>query len=232
MKRLLFSLGVILLFGAAGCALLMKDNNLQSYYTHSQELPLNVGNYWAYRVIRYDGFNPNDIMTATLTMTDTIANVEIQNEFFVATVQSERSTETLVEVRGSYPVTDSLQPATTQTYWLIVDNNRVLRQDDKLDFSDLESRVSVEFVFPLERNNEWSMFNTKDAPLNREIIKVGSITVPAGTFTDCFYIGGDAYAGTTFEKWFCPGIGIVWENFIHHGTPYGSKRELIRYSVK
>jgi hypothetical protein len=228
MKKLLLSLGVLLSIALVGYVLLVKDDNTQSYHEYNQELPLSVGNYWTYRVTRYDGFNPNDIMTATLTMTDTITGVEVKDGFFVATVQSERSAETLVQVRGNYPVTDALRPATTETYWLIVDGNRVLRQDDELDLSDLQSRVLVEFVFPVSLNSEWSMYNAKDAPLNRKVTKAGSKTVPAGTFAGCLYLEG-VIGGMTFEDWFCPGIGVVWHNAEHHGTPYGNRRELVSY---
>jgi hypothetical protein len=186
--KLLLSLGVFLSITLTGCALLVKDNDTQSHYEYHQELPLSVGNYWTYRVTRYNGFNPSDIMTATSTLTDTITNVEIRDRLFVATVQSELSAETLVEVRGNYPLTDALQPATTETYWLIVDDNRVLRQDDALNLSDLQSHVIVQYVFPISLNSQWSMYSAKDAPLNRKVTKVGSVTVPAGTFTDCLYL--------------------------------------------
>ena len=213
------------------CGSQRKDDNAQNLYQYNQELPLSVGNSWAYRVTRYDGFNPNLIMTATLVMTDTIISVENKDGFFVATVQSERSAETLVEVRGDYHVTDSLQPATTETYWLIVDGSRVLRQDGKLNLSDLQSRTLVELVFPISLHGKWSMYAAKDAPLNGEVTKAGSITVPAGTFADCFYLQG-VIGGMTFDDWFCPGIGVVWRNAEHHGTPYGNKRELVSYKVK
>ena len=229
-KRLLL-LCLFLCTVLVACGSQKKDDNAENLYQYNRELPLSVGNSWAYRVTRYDGFNPNDIMTATFTMTDTMISVEVKDGFFVATVQSERSAETLVEVRGNYPMTDSLQPAITETYWLIVDGNRVLRQDDKLNLSDLQSRVLVEFVFPISLNSQWAMYNAKDAPLNRDVTKVGSITVPAGTFTDCFYLEG-VIGGMTFEDWFCPGIGVVWYNAEHHGTPYGNRRELVSYKVK
>lgn len=230
-EKLLLSLGLFLSIALTGCAWLVKDTITQSYYKYNQELPLSVGNQWVYRVTRYDGFNPNDIITATFTITDTITSVETRDGFFVATVQSEHSAETLVEVRGNYPVTDSLQPAATETYWLIVDGNRVLRQDDNLNLSDLQSQVFVQFVFPISLDSQWSMYNVKDAPLNRKVTRVGSITVPAGTFSGCFYLEG-VIGGTTFEDWFCPGIGVVWSNTEHHGTPYGSRQELISYRVK
>ena len=69
------------------------------------------------------------------------------------------------------------------------------------------------------------------APLNRKVTKVGSITVPAGTFIDCLYLEG-VIGGMTFEDWFCPGIGVVWHNAEHHGTPYGNRRELVSYRAK
>ncbi len=229
MKKLLLTFSVFMVMAFTGCALPVKDNSAQSFYKYNQEMPLSAGNYWAYQVTRYDGFNPNDIMTATFTMKDTITSVENKDGFLIATVQSERSAETLVDARGKYP--NSLQPAITETYWLIVDGRRVLRQDDKLNPSDLQSRVQVEFVFPISLNSQWSMYSAKDAPLNRKVTKGGSITVPAGTFTDCFYLQG-VIGGMTFDDWFCPGIGVVWHNAEHHGTPYGSRRELVSYKVK
>jgi hypothetical protein len=33
----------------------------------------------------------------------------------------------------------------------------------------------------------------------------------------------------TVEDWFRPGIGVVWHNAEHHGTPYGNRRELVSY---
>jgi len=128
-------------------------------------------------------------------------------------------------------VTDFLQPAITKNYWLIVDGNRVLRQDDQLNLSDLQNQVLVEFVFPITLDSRWSMYNAKDAPVNRKVTKAGLITVPAGTFTDCFYLEG-VIGGMTFEEWFCPGIGLVWYNAVHQGTPFGSRQVLVSYKLK
>lgn len=231
MRRLLLILGIFLSVTLTACTLLKKADSAQSHYKYNQELPLSVGNYWAYQVTRYDGFNPNDIMTATFVMTDTITRVEVKEGFFIATVQSVQSAEVPMEVRGNYPVTDALRPATTDEYWLIADGNRVLRQEDKLNLADLQSRVSVEFVFPVDSTSRWSIYNTKDAPINRAVTNVGSIAVPAGKFTDCRYLE-ESLAGMTVDDWFCPGIGVVWHNAEHHGTPYGNRRELVSYRVK
>lgn len=231
MNKLPCSFGIFLSVILTGCSLWAANHNAQSDYPYAQELPLSTGNSWAYRVTRYDGFNSNDHMAATYTQTDSVTRVEVKNGFFIATMQSEHTAEILVDVQGNYPATDSLQPATTETYWLIVDGDRVLRQDGQLNLSDLQSQVFVQFVFPLRLNSQWSMYNAKDAPLNRKVTKVGSITVPAGTFADCFYLEGEI-GGMTFDDWFCPGIGVVWSNAEHHGTPFGNKQELLSYQVK
>ena len=180
--------------------------------------------------MRYDGFNLNDIMTATFLMTDTVSSVEVKDAFFIATVQSMQSAEVPIEVRGDYPMTDALSAATTKNYWLIVDGNRILRQEDNLDLSDLQSRVQVELVFPVDLNSQWSIFNAKDAPANRTVARVDSIVVPAGEFTDCRYLDTNM-AGMTIGDWFCPGIGLVQHHAEHHGTPYGNRQELVSYKV-
>jgi len=229
-KRFLYPY-LFLFIVLAACGNQDKDNNAQNIYPYSQEMPLRVGNSWTYKVTRYEGFNSDDMMTVSSTMTDSVSHFETNGDFLVATIQSVRSAEVLVDLLGNYPVTNSLQPATTKIYWLIVDGNRVLRQDDKLNLSDLQSRVLVEFVFPINLDSQWSISNAKDAPLNQKVTKAGSITVPAGTFTGCFYLEGDI-GGMTFDEWICPGIGVVWYNAEHHGTPFGNRQELVSYNVK
>ena len=231
MKKLLLLFSIFLSLALTGCTLLAKDGKIESYYEFNHELPLNVGNSWVYRVTRYDGFNPNDMMTATFTMTDTITDVEIKDGFLVATIQSERTAESLVKVQGNYPVAESLQPASTVTYWLIVDGNRVLRQDNNLNISDLENEALVQFVFPIRLDSQQSMSNDNDAPLNQKVTKMGSVTIPTGIFDGCFYREG-SLGGMNFEDWFCPGIGVVWSKAEHHGTPYGNTRELISYKIQ
>jgi len=231
MRKRLLLLILVLFIVLAACEIQKKDNNAQNIYPYSQELPLRVGNSWTYKVTRYEGFNSDDMMTASSTMTDSVTYFETNGDFLVATIQSVRSAEVLVELLGNYPATNSLQPASTTTYWLIVDGNHLLRQDDKLNLSDLQSQVLVEYVFPINLDSLWSMSNAKDAPLNQKVTKAGSITVPTGTFTGCFYIEGYT-GGMTFDEWFCPGIGVVWYNSEHHGTPFGNRQELVSYVVK
>ncbi len=122
-------------------------------------------------------------------------------------------------------------PAQTENYWLIVDDNRILRQEQNLNLDDLQNRTSVELVFPMKLGNKWSMSNSIGAPLNNEVKGVSSIKVPAGAFSNCFHTEG-TMGGTTFGTWFCPGIGIVQRSIDHKGTPFGYEQKLASYKVK
>jgi len=226
MKKMLPFVLLFLFLSLAGCSL--QDHEL---YKYNQLLPLDIGNSWTYQVTRHDGFNDNDRMTVTSTMKDTIRQSESIKNFWVATIESVSSAETLLDVQGNYPATNMLMPAHTENYWLIVDDNRVIRQEQNLNLDNLQNQTLVELVFPMELGNKWSMTNSQNAPLDNEVKKVGSIEVPAGEFSGCFYTEG-AIGGATFGVWLCPGIGIVQRNVEHQGTPFGYEQELTSYKVK
>ncbi len=226
MKKLLPFVLLFLFLMVTGCS--SQKNQL---YKYNQFLPLDIGNSWTYQVTRYDSFNTNDIMTATSTLKDTVLQFENSKNFWVATIESVQSAEVLLDVRGNSPTTNRLMPAQTEDYWLIVDDNRIIRQEQSLNLDDLQNQTSVELVFPMKLSSKWSMSNFKDAHLNNEVKEVGSIKVPAGEFSDCFHTEG-TMGGTTFGIWFCPGIGIVQRSVEHKGTPFGSKQELTSYKVK
>ncbi len=207
------------------------QENSSGLYKYNQVLPLDVGTSWKYTVTRHDGYNSDDYMTASSTITDTVIRMDLDQDYWVATIQSVQSVEKLVKIHGTYPVNNILQPASIKNYWLIVDGNRVLRKEKNLNLSDLQTQVQVEFIFPLNVGSKWSMENAKNTPLNREVIKQGAITVPAGQFSNCFYLEG-VIGGATFDDWFCPGIGIVWSKVEHQGTPSSYIKELLVYSGK
>jgi len=111
------------------------------------------------------------------------------------------------------------------------------RQEGDLDLSSLSTAL-LEFVFPVKLGEKWYRSDEK-ARLNptyaddwmlRKVTKVGTVVVPAGEFNDCFFLE-EEWAGTTFETWFCPNVGIVDEKGDHHGTPYGFRQVLIRYQL-
>ena len=65
----------------------------------------------------------------------------------------------------------------------------------------------------------------------RTVTRVGAAVVPAGTFDNCFLLT-EEWAGTSFETWFCPHVGIVDRKVDHHGTPEGYRQILVRYHLE
>ena len=111
------------------------------------------------------------------------------------------------------------------------------RQERDLDLSSLSTAL-LEFVFPVELGEKWYQSDEK-AKLNptyaddwmlRKVTKVGTIVVPAGEFSHCFFLE-ETWGGTTFETWFCPSVGVVDRKADHHGTPGGFRQVLIRYQL-
>ena len=59
-----------------------------------------------------------------------------------------------------------------------------------------------------------------------------TVVTPAGTFENCSYYksSGEKAGLTSCETWFCPGVGIVAQNWTRHGDSH--RCELSEYSVK
>jgi hypothetical protein len=177
------------------------------------------------------------MITTTWVLTETVVNVERTDSYFLAQIHREKSVERPVDIPESMQ-NMPLRQATSRYDWFVVRGNRLYRQERKLDLSHLSSALR-EFVFPLKLGAKWYLSDEKakryptyaDAWMLRKVTKVGSVIVPAGQFDHCFFLE-DEWAGTTFETWFCPGVGIVDKKVEHHGTPEGYRQVLIRYHLE
>jgi hypothetical protein len=67
-------------------------------------------------------------------------------------------------------------------------------------------------------------------PGYRIVNSTGSLHVPAGAFEHCYTVEWVYNGGSIFD-WFCPGTGIVAEQFDHFGTPFGFRMELLHFSA-
>jgi hypothetical protein len=77
-----------------------------------------------------------------------------------------------------------------------------------------------EHVFPLKVGSRWGdseSLEREDKMYFNYVEKVEDITVPAGTFKDCFKVVFRTLPDDTTE-WFCLGVGIVKIEYHHHGT--------------
>lgn len=230
-------LGLLLL--AVICTSCTKPMSTQSTSLPSPavDLPLELNSTWVYQATRYTGFNPSEIMTATHIVTETIVDLQITSTHLAAKVYREGSAEEPVYVPESMQNV-SVYPANPSKYRLVFSDNHVYRQEGNLDLHGLYNTGTLEFVFPLQLGEKWYLTNAM-AELNpdkrvdsmlRKVVQVGTVTVPAGSFEDCFLLA-EVIGGTTYEKWFCPGVGLVDQRSDHHGTPYGSREVLVRYDL-
>jgi hypothetical protein len=200
---------------------------------------LALNNTWVFQITRYEGVPITEIITTTRVVTETVVGVESISSYFVAKIHRDESAEM---PGGDVPPSWQgvpLRPATSSDYWLVVSGNRMYRQERGLDLANLSSTALLEFVFPLKLGEKWYQSDEK-AKLNptyaddwmlRKVTKVETVVVPAGYFNNCFFLE-EAWAGTAFETWFCPNVGIVDRKVDHHGTPSGFHQVLIRYQLK
>lgn len=195
--------------------------------TPVNDLPLAVGNTWVFQVTRYEGFNPSEIMTATLVVTETVVEVRSTASYFAAKIHRDESAETPVVVPPSMRDTPP-RPAQSSDYWLLVGENRIYRQEKNLDPSNLYDTAKLELVFPLKVGEKWNLYN---GGIVREIVKVDTVVVPAGRFNNCFFFE-DGWATSTATTWFCPNVGFVEEKMDHRGTPVGWHQVLTKHQLK
>ena|GEM_PF-1361310 len=199
--------------------------------------PLALDNTWVFQFTRHEGVPITEIITTTLVVTETVVELKDISSYLVAKIHREESAEIPVgDVPPSWQGVPS-GPATSSEYWLVVSGNRMYHQERNLDLSGLSTAL-LEFVFPVKLGEKWYQSDEKaklnptyaDGWMLRKVTKVGTVVVPAGEFNNCFFLE-EVWAGTTFETWFCPNMGVVDRKGDHHGTPGGFRQVLIRYQL-
>lgn len=200
-------------------------------------LPLSVNDFWVYQKIRYDGPNLTQLVTTTQIITETVIERKEISSLLVAQIHRQQSAETLVAaMQESDRETAILNPALEDSYWLIINGNRVYSQDE-LDLTTILSST-LEYELPFGMGDSWYLYKSMLAAfpdksndsMLRRVTHRQKITVPAGEFESCFQLQ-EMIGGTIFEQYFCPKVGIVEKRFDHHGTPFGSHLVLIEYAV-
>ena len=85
----------------------------------------------------------------------------------------------------------------------------------------------LKYGFPLRVGLEWDKFDNSrtDHMYCYYVEKIEDITVPAGTFKNCFKIVYETCPDDEAE-WYCPGVGIVKYEYHHHGTITNERHEL------
>ncbi|PIW79824.1 MAG: hypothetical protein COZ98_05565 [Candidatus Omnitrophica bacterium CG_4_8_14_3_um_filter_43_15] len=185
--------------------------------------PLAEGNYWVYE--------------DQIEIQDPQGNFEVENKYIGEKVKVKRINQlrTLkvlsTEIRGDFKIAKMQEEGTpegTITFFYVVDNKngRIYSYSNEQikmilpDNNDVSIEGSPEYIFPLQVGSKWGdpeSLERKDKMYFSYVEKLEDVTVPAGTFKDCFKIIHYTLPDETIQ-WFCPNVGVVRLEYRHHGT--------------
>ena len=152
--------------------------------------PLSVGLHWEYAVTQIDTTTITGFQVSTIT----------------AAVSS--SYGTLYE-----QVTTTQWDDTSMTAWL--DTSYLQEKEGNvLFYSDLnDPEPDTFFVMPLALGSTWRVRIEPWGDMTGEAIGLEDVTLPAGTFTECWHV---EYTGlnATSHSWLAPGIGLIKHHFV------------------
>jgi hypothetical protein len=201
------------------------------------DIPLSLGTTWVYSSTHYDTFVSGEYgtsnfnserITATYRITETIAETQIISGFLAAKLVRDR-----VVITSSGDISDARydnylgQNVWTPSYWYVISNTILYRQRE-INLGGLSSSGPI-YIFPLVNHQFWKPL--PELPGVTTYVKhSGSLTVPAGSFEECFQITTVFLSGPSLQ-WFFNGVGIVRQKHDHQGTPFGYEQLLIDFWV-
>lgn len=213
-----------------------------------QIFPLKQGAQWVYVQDAYETI-PNDALpertdrgiTATVRITDTVTETQTRNEYYAARLVRETqivTTSLPLESLGEYGQ-EYFGGGVSDTRWFIVDGNRVYSSLEPLNW-DAAGEWQLAYQFPLAAAGCWhpdpslpQECNANDPPQwlygSRQVESLAPQRTPAGNFDECFSVHEIYNSGDTIQR-FCPGIGIVGEDYDHSGTPFGYHSQLVEFT--
>ena len=116
--------------------------------------------------------------------------------------------------------------------------NGKIYQFDEFDKAGAEKQTDLpddklRYVFPLSLNKKWrepESPTTKNGLYSYVVDGLEEVTVPAGTFHDCYRIVFRTIADESVE-WFFPNVGIVKSTYHHNGSVDDELYELESYKI-
>ncbi len=187
-------------------------------------MPLEVGNYWKYRLEKTLGSATDPAAdTAETTITDMITDIVHRQGYWI--VSFERT------------LFDPSQPETETTSishfsWLVTPHMILPCMRDCRNNADNISyllgyimRQTPYFVLPIEVGQKWSVAGQKDNYARYEVraFHKDPITVPGGAFSGAYEIFGSIEEGRE-SRFFVPGTGIIMR-IVRSSS--GQKREVL-----
>ncbi|UCC12942.1 MAG: hypothetical protein JSW02_05295 [candidate division WOR-3 bacterium] len=203
MKKLIWVLPVLALI--IGCG----GDEAENFF------PLAVGNVWNYDLL----YTEMNVDTTEYTGTST---TEITQE---TTLDN--------DVAVFEQVTTMVWDDTTMNTW--VDTTYIRETEDYIliyyDLADTEPDTSL--VLPVEEGNTWTVYADTTDTLTAEVVGQEDVTVPAGTYTDCWNVAYTSL-GQAQDDWFAPEVGVVRQHMILGVAPFLNEftRELTSSTIQ
>jgi hypothetical protein len=152
-------------------------------------LPLAVGNTWNYDMT-YLMIYIDTVEATGTSVTEVTAEATLDNDVDVL-----EFVETMTW--------DTLLPNTAETTYLYETDDYLLIYDDLAD-----TVPDTSLVLPFEEGNTWLVYADSLDTLTAEVVGQETVTVPAGTFEDCWDIEYTSL-GQTQHNWFALDVGPV-----------------------
>jgi hypothetical protein len=180
--------------------------------------PLNAGNYWLYRAKVEIGNDKGGTDKIDKPKRVQVVSINGDNARRIIQLKTE-------DYNGSNLITYSIRGGKIYQFDEL-DNIGAEKQNDLPD-------DKLRYVFPLSINRKWR--EPENAAANKGLYcyiveGLEEVTVPAGTFHDCYRIAFRTIADESIE-WFFPNVGIVKSTYHHNGSVDDELYELESYKV-
>lgn len=206
-----------------------------------QFFPFQLGARWTYHFEQsIEGVVPNVDRVAG-SWSDTVSEVDrVSPSLQIVAITR---TGTLPEDFGDCPA--GAATPTTVHFWYVVQPTRVFVRCTEGDARALAAVLTArpaapispddgpEYALPFRVGAFWDNdpgVKRDDAMYRWNVIARGSITVLAGRFSGCFETTYQTLPDDE-ERWICPGVGLVEQNYDHHGTVNQVAIELTAYQA-
>jgi hypothetical protein len=202
----------------------------------SSFFPFQVGSVWNYKVST-ETEDKSGIHKTRGEYSDTV--VAIDRTFGPAVQLVE------IEEKGTAPdyafCRDAARPL---KWWYVVSNHQVFSRCGQKDAEDLASSLKtssatgivdgLEYVFPFHEGAVWGADPAdevrNDGMYQWMVAGKTDVKIPSGKFKGCYDVLFRTLPDHE-ERWICPGVGLVSQEYEHHGTENSYLIQLRSYSI-
>jgi len=205
--------------------------------------PYFIGNTWEYSFgTRTNASADHPETNETAKYTAKVVNVETIDESKARVFYMEVSPPAANYAGWIFNAPCGSVTDTKITYMILTDGKALYEECDRLKLIDIANKLfstpenppaGAAYVLPLTEGNHWSRYGDEPNQDNTfwqwYVEPKTDITVPAGTFKDCYKISFRTNPDITTHI-VCPGVGLVASEYHHFGSIVDYRAELTSYN--